>query len=97
MENEEKSEHEWDIFGRIDKLELISTATKPLLYDALVLAKMAIMLAFVNMTARRPEGARKLKDVIIGSFRHASLSEESLKSMETILLILCDEAEQLGK
>lgn len=94
MANEESLEHEWDIFERIDKLELISTVTKPLLHDALVLAKMALMLAFINMTTRRPEGARKLKDSLMHSVKHAGLSEESLRSMETILLILCDTVEQ---
>jgi len=97
MENEEKSEHEWDIFGRIDKLELITGTTKPLLNDTILLADIALILAFGNAIIRYPAGARKLKDAIIGSLKHASLSEESLKSIESILLMLCDEAEQLGK
>jgi len=94
MGNEEKSEHEWDIFGRIDKLELISGTTKPLLYDTILLANVALILAFGNAIVHHPAGARKLKDAIIGSLKHASLSEESLKSVETTLLMLCDEAEK---
>ena len=62
--------------------------------DALVLAKMALTLAFLNMTARRPEGARKLKDRLMRSVKHAGLSEESLKTVENMLLILCDAVEQ---
>lgn len=93
MENEESLEPEWDIFERIDKLELTSTTTKPIIYDAIVTARMALMLTFLNMTTRRPQGARKLKDSMMGSFKQMGLSEESLKNMEDILLILCEKVE----
>ena len=36
MANEESLEPEWNIFGRIDKLELMPTVTKPLLHDVII-------------------------------------------------------------
>jgi len=94
MANEESLEHEWDIFERIDKLELTFATTKPLLYDAIVTARLAFVLVFINITTHHPQGARKLKDSMMGSFKRMGLSEESLKSMEAALLILCEMVEQ---
>jgi len=94
MANEESSTPEWDLFKRLEGLESTSTVTKPAIHDALVLAKMALALTFVNRTVRFPRGARKLKDDIIGLAKRAGVSQESLEGVEVLLSPICEIAEQ---
>ena len=93
MANEENSIPEWGIFKRLENLEKMS-ATKPTLYDTFVIANIALTLAFTNATATQPHRARKLKDVAMGTAKRAGVSKEGLEILESLLLMLCKEAEQ---
>jgi len=94
MANEESAIPEWDLFPRLEKLELKFTDTETLLQDTAALAKMAFTLAFMNTAERHPEVARKIKDDLMAAAKDSGISRESLGNMEKILLSICKWAEK---
>ena len=86
----DESTPEWDIFGRIEKLETL----EPKAEDGFILAANALLLAFVALVKDRPKAARKLKDSFIAHLEETNLSRELLKELGHVFTIVCDEFEK---
>ena len=94
MANKESSIPEWEIFKRLEKLEMVSANTKTLLQDTFTFARMALTLIFLKAITERPDRAIALKDALVGSAKRSGVSKEGSKFLEDLLLELCKEVEK---
>lgn len=81
-----ESTPEWDIFGRIEKLETL----QPTAEEGRILAVEALGLAFMALVIGRPKAARKLKDTYVAHLETTNLSPELLKELGRALTTVCD-------
>ena len=85
-----ESTPEWDIFGRIEKLETL----QPTAEDTRILAVNALFLAFIALVKDHPRAARKMKDEYVAHLETTNLNPELLKELGRFLTIICDSFEE---
>lgn len=80
---------EFDIFGRIEKLETL----QPTAEESRILAVEALSLAFVAFVGHNPKSARRTKDLYM-EYLETKLSPELLKKLSHVFTDLCATFEQ---
>ncbi len=98
---------EWSIFDRLDEIEDITLKlmekadiTEPTLKDTTTIAREARILAWYGIgmgfleTAQDLPNPRALKDNIIRSLNNLGLSQRTLKTMEEMLIKMCEVIEE---